>query len=112
MIFKIIKRVYFLVALRTNKQKVAFLRDAGTKIGDGVIIREVKSLGSEPYLIEIGDNTSFSSGVRIVTHDGSVGRTHYMGLTEKEYKCFFDDTAIMNAYEKRIYITNNIYFIL
>ena len=88
LLVKVMRKIYFLVVLRSNERRISFLRDAGAKIGHGVIIREIKSLGSEPYLIEIGDNTSFSTGVHIVTHDGSVDRTYHMGLAEKEYDCF------------------------
>jgi len=44
---------------------------------EGVIFGEnchfgSKNFGSEPYLIEIGDNFKTSSGVSYITHDGSV----------------------------------------
>lgn len=45
-------------------------RSQGARIGDGCRLL-VRDLGSEPYLIEIGDETLVSSGVRFVTHDGA-----------------------------------------
>lgn len=75
-------------ALNTNKSRIAFLRGAGAKIGDKCIIRDITALGSEPWLVEIGDNVSFSSNVKIITHDGSVARLYHMELTERQYDYF------------------------
>ena len=33
----------------------------------------VRSFGSEPFLVSIGDDVTITSGVRILTHDGSTG---------------------------------------
>lgn len=85
---KVFRKIYFWVALRNNGQRIQYLRDAGAIIGQGVTISDIRCLGSEPYLIEIGDNTLFSSGARIITHDGSVCQTFYMGLTDKPYDSF------------------------
>ena len=84
---KIIRKIYF-STLKGNNRIITYLRDAGAIIGNGVILRDINCLGSEPYLVEIGDNTSFSSGVQIITHDGAVARTYYMGLTDQKYDFF------------------------
>ena len=36
--------------------------------------------GSEPYLIEIGDNVRITNGVRFVTHDGGVWVLRNLGI--------------------------------
>jgi acetyltransferase-like isoleucine patch superfamily enzyme len=52
--------------------RVRYLRRAGSRIGrDCDIATDVANFGSEPWLVEIGDRVSVTSGVRLVTHDGS-----------------------------------------
>lgn len=89
LLISVIKKLYTTFFLRTNKQRIEFLRDSGAKIGKNVTIQNIHMLGTEPYLIEIGDNTFFSGkNTLILTHDGAVGRTFFMGLTEKTYDYF------------------------
>lgn len=40
------------------------------KVGKSCEILENVELGSEPYLINLGDNVKMSSGVKLLTHDG------------------------------------------
>ena len=47
-------------------------RRKGVTIGKDCRIY-VRSFGSEPFLIQIGDRVTLTSGVRILTHDGSTG---------------------------------------
>lgn len=42
----------------------------GLKLGKNVIFVDMPNFGSEPFLIEIGDNTKITSGVRFINHDG------------------------------------------
>ena len=53
---------------------VKFSRYLGAKVGQRtkVLTRPVELLGSEPYLVEIGDHVEITSGVRFITHDGGV----------------------------------------
>lgn len=44
----------------------------GLKVGKGVIFIEVPQFGSEPYLIEIGDNTKITAGCVFINHDGGL----------------------------------------
>lgn len=45
--------------------------------------------GSEPYLVEIGDNTYLSGAeTQLLTHDGGISSLHYMGGTEGKYDIF------------------------
>ena len=43
----------------------------GMKIGKNVKFTDVPNFGSEPYLIEIGDDTTISFDVAFVNHDGA-----------------------------------------
>jgi len=49
---------------------IAYARKKGVKIGGDCRIY-IKEWGSEPFLISIGDRVTITSGVRLVTHDGS-----------------------------------------
>lgn len=48
-----------------------YFRRQGAKIGEGCCI-SVKSIGTEPYLVSIGDNVWISYDVIFHTHDGAV----------------------------------------
>jgi len=47
-----------------------YFRRQGADIGEHTRI-SLRSLGTEPWLIKVGDHCSISAGVRLVTHDGS-----------------------------------------
>ena len=54
--------------------KIAYLRRRGVRIGARCDILTSAAnfhLGSEPYLIEIGDEVTLSKDVNLITHDGS-----------------------------------------
>lgn len=42
----------------------------GLKLGKNVVVRNNVSFGSEPFLVEIGDETRIGFGVTFVTHSG------------------------------------------
>jgi acetyltransferase-like isoleucine patch superfamily enzyme len=54
------------------KGGAATARLLGVAIGKDCRIY-IRNFGSEPFLITIGDRTTITSGVRILTHDGSTG---------------------------------------
>lgn len=54
------------------KEREKMVRDMGVKIGNGCEIYPNVSFGSEPYLIEIGNNVRLTVGVKITTHDGGL----------------------------------------
>lgn len=56
---------YFLL-----KGSVAFARKKGVIVGKNCRIY-IKSWGSEPFLIRLGDEVTVTSGVKFITHDGS-----------------------------------------
>lgn len=49
----------------------------GLKVGRNVRFVEVPQFGTEPFLIEIGDETTFSNNVRFVNHDGGQNALHF-----------------------------------
>lgn len=52
------------------------------KVGKNVEVYGGVSFGSEPYLIELGDNVRIVDGVRFFTHDGGAHVLRNMGLLE------------------------------
>lgn len=76
----ILYKLYCALFLRSNARRIAYLRDAGATIGEGVRIGKVSMLGTEPYLVEIGKNTYLTGGdSQILTHDGACAMTAVMG---------------------------------
>lgn len=66
MIFRIIKKIkkqYKLFFL----SPIEYAKDLGVNIGDGCSIR-TRSFGSEPYLIQIGNNVEIAARVRFYNH--------------------------------------------
>ena len=51
-------------------EPTAYARSLGVKVGSGCRLY-IRSWGSEPFLITIGDRVTIASGTRIITHDGS-----------------------------------------
>lgn len=52
-----------------TQSEINFLRARGARIGKGCDFIGTPNFGSEPYLITIGDNTTLSFDVAMVTHD-------------------------------------------
>ena len=51
---------------------IAYLRSQGVRMGEDCdLLTNVTNFGSEPWLIEIGDRVTLTSGVVLITHDGS-----------------------------------------
>jgi acetyltransferase-like isoleucine patch superfamily enzyme len=59
-----------LIALRRSRQRR--LRAAGMRIGARTIIYGRVIGGSEPWLVEVGEDCEIASGVVFLTHDGGV----------------------------------------
>ena len=86
---KLFKPFYFKFCLRSEKLKVNYLRKFGAKIGKGTRVGSIATFGSEPYLVEVGNNVYFSGvDIKLYTHDGAVERLYYMGVTDKPYDNF------------------------
>ena len=61
------------MANRSTTSKVKYLTKQGCKIGKGTrLLCNTSSFGSEPYLIEVGEDCLFSTNVNLFTHDGGV----------------------------------------
>lgn len=65
-IIKILKELY----IRATKSGVDYARYKGVKVGDSCRIYTT-SFGSEPWMISIGNKVTITSGVILLTHDGS-----------------------------------------
>lgn len=66
---KKISQIHDLISFYT-KGPINYARTKGVTIGDNCRIY-IKSWGSEPFLISIGNKVTITSGVKILTHDGS-----------------------------------------
>lgn len=81
----ILSRIIFKLKLRTAsdyQRAHVYAKYLGVRMGNGVRITGNVTFGSEPYLIEIGDNVTITQEVKFNTHDGGVGvlRQKHPGL--------------------------------
>ena len=65
-----LKRIGDAISRRMNP--VEYWRKKGTCILGGCEIYRSANLGSEPYLISLGNHVRVNSGVQFITHDGGV----------------------------------------
>lgn len=61
---------------------VKFWRKKGAVIGDKCSIHTTAKLGTEPYLITIGNHVRLNEGVFLVTHDGGLWTIRELGISE------------------------------
>lgn len=74
---------------------VALAKRKGVKVGTGCRLY-IRNWGTEPFLIELGDSVTVTSGVKFITHDGST--------------CLvFDDFDKRYQYYNRIKVGNNVF---
>lgn len=71
---KLLNRLYKkMMRFSSPKKRAQILKKMNEiKIGDGCVVFDNVSFGSEPYLVEIGNNVRITKGVTFVTHDGAV----------------------------------------
>lgn len=72
-VFNIVRRVsvyWFNYIIRFRGDKIKYLRWLGARIGNNCSILNKIGEFSEPWLIEIGNNVTITTGVLLVTHDG------------------------------------------
>lgn len=75
-----LKKIRVLLANRSFSSKRNYLIKRGCKIGKGTrLICSVESIGTEPYLVTIGENCLFSSEIMLCTHDGGVKVLNTLG---------------------------------
>lgn len=67
-------------ANRTDASKCAWLRSMGCIVGNGTRFIGKAMPGSEPYLLEIGDDCLISDNVKFHTHDGGVKVLNDLGF--------------------------------
>lgn len=67
---RMIGKIYLYFA--SESMRVNFFRKKGVKIGENCSIEKNIYFGTEPYLIEIGNNVRLTSGVKFITHDGGM----------------------------------------
>jgi acetyltransferase-like isoleucine patch superfamily enzyme len=89
------------VGLGGHDARLRLLRSQGMQIGDHCRIY-TDHFGGEPYLIRIGNHVTITSGVRLVTHDGScwVLREKHRNLQDfgpivVEDNCFIGVNAVI-----------------
>ena len=90
-----------LVALGGQEMYLRVLRSQGMQIGSNCRIY-TNLIGGEPYLIRVGNHVTITSGVRLVTHDGScwVLREQHRNLQDFgpiviEDNCFIGVNAVI-----------------
>lgn len=83
---KYIEKIY-IKAISQNKF-IDFLRKKGMKIGNNCDIAKNIAIGTEPYLISIGDNVRITQGVEFVTHDGGLWVLRNLGKIEDDIDKF------------------------
>lgn len=58
--------------IKCKGDKIRYLRSQGVRIGEGCdILCSAENFGSEPWLIEIGNNVTFCDGAVPLTHDAA-----------------------------------------
>lgn len=63
----------FRKANRTSAGRVKYLREKGCKIGEKTrLLCDIGSFGTEPYMVEIGEDCLLSNNLSFFTHDGGV----------------------------------------
>ena len=81
MLKKILVRLEFYFANRSQPAKVEYLRKQGAKIGEGTRLNcRTSAFSTEPYLIEVGAMSYFAAGVQLFTHDGGVMVLNNLGF--------------------------------
>ena len=89
-IFILLKELF----IRATKSGVEYVRYKGVKIGSNCRIY-TRGFGSEPWMITIGNKVTITSGVILLTHDGST----WLMNDEKGRRYFF----------RRVKIGNNVF---
>jgi len=74
------KNIY--ISLLSPYKRADIFRKEGIKIGKNCSIYNKVSFGSEPYLIQIGDNVRLTNGVKFITHDGAMWVLRKLGLLD------------------------------
>lgn len=69
--YLIIRKVKLRYANLNYQTKRQYLICKGAKVGLNTRLNcNVDAFGTEPYLIEVGEDCLFASGINLITHDG------------------------------------------
>lgn len=83
---KLLNKLYeaYISSFGDHEKKRLCLIKKGAKIGKGTKINaKLDAFGSEPYLVEIGEDCLFAVGVRFLTHDGGIKVLNSLNKFEK-----------------------------
>ena len=66
-----LKKIHYSLEIRMydNFTIAEYFRKQGAQVGDGCVF-SIRDIGTEPYLVKIGNNVAVTSGVTFNTHDG------------------------------------------
>lgn len=84
------KRLEKLYYLYIKKDKIAYARKLGVRLGEGCQILADPSVafGSEPWLIKLGNHVDVTLGVEFLTHEGGIWCARGIDEKYKELDCF------------------------
>lgn len=71
MIYKILNKISTTIQDTQHSIYLKVCINNGLKLGKNAVVRNNVSFGSEPFLVEIGDETRIASGATFVTHSGA-----------------------------------------
>ena len=80
--YRIILKIHTLYQNLIGTAYIEICKARGMKVGENVVFIEAPAFGSEPYLIEIGDNTKITAGCTFINHDGAM----YVIRSMEKYK--------------------------
>lgn len=66
--FSVLGKLYFKILFMINKEKC--IRNLGVNAGKNLHIYGNVQVGTEPWLITLGDNVYLTNGVKFICHDG------------------------------------------
>lgn len=70
-IYRIVLKIHSVYHTFLNKASLEAAKYHGMKVGKNFNMPDKIYFGTEPYLIEIGDNVNIAAGVRFVNHGGT-----------------------------------------
>lgn len=70
-LFRVLTKTYVLYHSLLNRANLEIAKYRGMKVGLNFNMPDKVFFGTEPYLIEIGDNVNIAAGVRFVNHGGT-----------------------------------------
>lgn len=63
---------YIKILVTNNHKRALIYQKKGVRMGTNCQVFYKSSFGSEPYLIQLGDNVKITYGCQFITHDGGV----------------------------------------